>query len=216
MKSSHLKGAFDSRLLSEFKKELADHFMAFCSQEKKHLAIDELDMLREAHKKAKLSSNWSKAYSTIVDMNVWDKILSDYVPKLLKNLNLEPIAPLNFGIRIMEFDSERSYPLHQEWPDMETEHFVILWAPLHDLMIGNGCLLLEKEARKNKLEHCYNEMGYPVLPSEKTKDLSLDEIPMNAGDCLIFDPLCVHGSAKMHPNSASRFCFLIRYQIKPM
>ena len=98
---------------------------------------------------------------------------------------------------------------------METENFVILWSPLHDLELGDGCLLLEKQARENKIEHIYNDRGYPVLSNEATKGVILEEVPMSAGDCLVFDPLCIHGSAQMDPNSETRFCFLIRYQIEP-
>lgn len=210
-----VNNAFEVELIDEFNSQISSYFEDACIDKTKGPNGITLKKLRFAYKQVKNLKNWTETYKGLGNLDIWNDILSIQAPKLLKKLNYKPVRSLNHGIRIMEFQSERSYPLHQEWPDMETENFVVLWCPLHKINQGDGCLLIEQIASTEKIEHIYNHLGYPIISEDNSSTLKLDEVPMQAGDCLIFDPLCVHGSAKMRPDAEPRFCFLIRYEIDP-
>ena len=213
MTTALVNKAFKDELINEFKNQITSHFE---DTHKNHINYPNdttLSKLRFSYKQVKSSKQWNEAYNGLIDLDIWEEIINIEAPKLLKKLNFKPLRPLNYGIRIMEFQSERSYPLHQEWPDMETENFVVLWCPLHDINQGEGCLLIEEKPSAEKIEHIYNQLGYPIISDEQSKNYNLDEVPMHSGDCLVFDPLCIHGSAQMRQDAEPRFCFLIRYEI---
>ena len=92
-------------------------------------------------------------------------------------------------------------PLHQDWSFVDdTQYWVVsIWCPLVDVDSSNGCLavvpgshLSSLRIRANQPKENYYWPFDNLLPAFRERYLT--ELPMKAGDCVLYDGRIVHGS----------------------
>lgn len=97
-------------------------------------------------------------------------------------------------------------PLHQDWSYLdETEHSVVsIWCPLVDVDHVNGCLAvvpgshLTTQIRPNMPRDQWYWVYRDAIADIRARHLI--ELPMRAGECILYDGRIIHGS---QPNSSS-------------
>lgn len=98
-------------------------------------------------------------------------------------------------------------PMHQDWSFVDDrKHWVVsIWCPLVDVDLQNGCLAVvpgshrtSTSIRANQPIERYHWPFDDLLPI--FRDRYLTEVPMKAGDCILYDGGIVHGS---RPNTTS-------------
>ena len=170
-----------------------------------------INAVREKYNILKNSESWGSIYDSLATSLPIVKILNKISP-ILSESNLCVGKIINAGVRIMEFNSARSYPIHQEWPDMPTEDFLVIWMPLHDLRLGDGCLMLDISDEIEKKDHCYSKNGYSILKNQLEYLERMTEQTMKKNQFIVLDPFSVHGSALMVNTAKSRWAVILRVE----
>lgn len=96
-------------------------------------------------------------------------------------------------------------PFHQDWSFVDESKYspVSIWCPLVDVDHENGCLSVVPGTHRATRHHRYNHLPikhhspyrdlWPVLVDKYAR-----EIPMNAGECILYNGAIAHGSQPNH------------------
>jgi hypothetical protein len=171
--------------------------------------VPNIDTLRTLYLSSKNNPNWGNIYDSFGHLSFWNEIKKEITAKESFN-KVSAKDFITVGVRIMDYSSERFYPLHQEWPNMPRSP-IILWIPLHVVDYQSGGLLLESMYTDSKLPHLVDERGYHILEKqEELRSLVSPAQKLYSGDALIFNELCIHGTSPMKSSANTRFALIIR------
>ena len=110
---------------------------------------------------------WPKIYDSFQHLDCYKKIVIPKVLKLSKKLISKKIRIITKGVRIIEKNDMRSYPIHQEYVGMRSSCFLVFWIALNTISVSEGGLLLSKYIPNTKLPHTLNKKKYPILPEQE-------------------------------------------------
>jgi ectoine hydroxylase-related dioxygenase (phytanoyl-CoA dioxygenase family) len=96
-------------------------------------------------------------------------------------------------------EESRDLPLHSDASAVNEDkyHYLLIWLPLIDVDKKNGCIYMIPGSQKlfTYVQPFWADWPYPHL-EKQLKEHALD-LPMKAGDLLLFSPKTIHGS---YPN----------------
>ena len=172
--------------------------------------------LTDAYASAKCSIKWPEIYDSLKDVSCIHDIFLKQCREALEQNKSHKSKIINYGIRIIESNDKRSYPLHQEWPDMDQQSFSVIWMSLHDIDANDGGLTINYLDDLNRIRHKheYNSQGYPILCNQDyyRKNCKLKSPALSEGESIIFNNLTIHGSAK-RISKTPRFALIARIEI---
>ncbi len=176
--------------LNEIIKLLLDTFHS----EKKYPADKiNIKLLRDNYDKYKKLDNWNDYYNKLSKISQ-NKSIKNKILTVSKIFISEPEI-INSGIRIIEKNSNRYYPFHQEYVGIKKDFFIIFWIPLHDINKSYGGLSFFNDKKNIKRKHFINDRNYPILYNQNYYLKNSHEVSLKKGDCLIFNNLSVHASS---------------------
>lgn len=141
-----------------------------------------------------ISSDIHIHYHQIINSGI-KKILEQKMTHFLKSYRL---CHWSFLVKhVQRLDSTMGMGLHYDWSVVDTDRFNSLgvWCPLIDVNNSNGCLKMVKGSHKlhNKPWGGSGDFPYKhLLPTIEAKYLT--ELPIKAGEAVIFDTKIFHGS----------------------
>ena len=203
--------SFSSEECNSIRNILYNIFLEKDTISEKEIKFINQSVLSSAYHLAKKKKNWQRLYDQIPIKLALNDFITDKLFNIAKLDGILNPKLISVQCRMLDVDDSRSYPLHQDWPGIELSSLMIYWIPLHDIDLGEGGLNIIEEKLNSRREHVVAENGYPILSKEECKDLNnkIEEIPMKEGDCLGFDGLTIHGSARKL-SGPTRFALIYR------
>ena len=102
---------------------------------------------------------------------------------------------LTKGLRIIEKSSKRKYPIHQEYPGIDSSSFLVFWIALHQIGYSEGGLLISKKVINKKLPHIKDSRNYDILENQNHWKRQTYEKKFEKGEMLILGKYVQHGTA---------------------
>ena len=157
---------------------------------------------------AKEKKTWPKIYDSFQNLPSFNNILIPKIAKLSQKLILKKIRIITKGIRIMEKNDKRLYPLHQDYVGIDSNCFVVFWIALHDILKSEGGLLISKYMPNKKMPHVLNKMQYPILKNQKMWIKNCKEKNFKAGELLVLGRFVPHGTARKMQGTPRWSCII--------
>ena len=133
------------------------------------------------------------------------------VENILCKLGLKAPTLRNVSLRI-DLPNEKKYlqPMHQDVNLMESENCLNFWVPLQSVNKHVGTMVLFEGSHKlGHISYGKKVRGYPVIDSQKLKNLKKVFIKADLGNLVVFHPCLVHGSSSI--TKQIRFTSIFRY-----
>ena len=151
---------------------------------------------------------WPKIYDSFQHLDCYKKIVIPKVLKLSKKLISKKTKIITKGVRVIEKNDMRSYPIHQEYVGMRSSCFLVFWIALNTISVSEGGLLLSKYIPNTKLPHTLNKKKYPILPEQEKWIENSKEKKFKEGESLIVGRYVPHGTAKKTKGSPRWACLI--------
>jgi phytanoyl-CoA hydroxylase len=124
--------------------------------------------------------------------------------------NIRPKVP-RVAAGAVPWHQDRSY-----WPDASANPVITVWVPLVAATEENGCLHIMPRTHKQRLiahgSESYSGTSYTELDISQFKEKQVVELPMAAGDILLFNDRCIHMSTLNQSERTVRWSVDLRYQ----
>ncbi len=163
---------------------------------KKKIRKTNLKDLNIFYTKIKKKRLWKEVYEDFYKLKSIKKILE---PKILKKtkkiLKVKKVRILTKGLRIIEQSSKRKYPIHQEYPGIDSNSFLVFWIALHQIGYSEGGLLITKKVVNKKLPHIKDSRNYDILENQNYWKREMNEKKFEKGEMLILGKYVQHGTA---------------------
>ena len=79
---------------------------------------------------------WPKIYDSLQHLDCYKKIVIPKVLKLSKKLISKKTRIITKGVRVIEKNDMRSYPIHQEYVGMRSSCFLVFWIALNTISVS--------------------------------------------------------------------------------
>ena len=142
------------------------------------------------------NNKWPKIYDSFKNLKTLKKIVVPKISKISKEYSNNKIKILSKGVRIIEKNDKRNYPMHQEFVGVNKKNFFVFWIALHSIPKSFGGLIISRNFKNKPYNHFKNKAGYPILKNQNLWKKKVAEITFKTGDLLILGKYVPHGTAK--------------------
>ena len=108
-------------------------------------------------------------------------------------MKVKKVRIITKGLRIIEKSSKRKYPIHQEYPGINSKSFLVFWIALHSIELSYGGLLLSKKIVNKKIPHVKDKRKYDIIENQKYWKKTTFEKSFDSGELLILGKYVLHG-----------------------
>lgn len=172
------------------------HNLMLTKNKKKKIKKTNLKDLNIFYNKIKKKKIWKDIYDDFFRLKTIKNIIEPkIINKTKKILKARKVRILTKGLRIIEKSSKRKYPIHQEYPGIESKSFLVFWIALHNIKLFHGGLLISKNIVNKKLPHIKDTRKYDILKNQIFWKKTTYEKTFDSGELLILGKYVQHGTA---------------------